>query len=260
MKAKIISAITIAILSLNIVCAASTRIESSKKYVTKTVKQELPAIDGIVLNCSVDVEIINGKTQKISLFGADNVLQYIKLSVINRKLVVDVKDGIQVTGRPRWKVTVESPIIASVELNGSGDVSVRGTNNTLQNILLNGSGDIDADNITTKGIAIELNGSGDVDINRLKVLDANIVLSGSGDIELNGIGENVTITTNGSGDVDAERFITRNLVIQLNGSGDVDCHADDTLTAEVNGSGEIEYSGTPVIQSTGRKSHIKKAD
>lgn len=112
------------------------------------------------------------------------------------------------------------------------------------------------------------------------VFDPKIVSNGSGYIALVGKSENQSVILSGSGDVDLSAMPTQNISVRNNASGSVRATARNNanvvlngagnveidsligeLNAEINGSGNLIYSGNPsniIIRNSGSGKLIKK--
>ncbi|MBR6757256.1 MAG: DUF2807 domain-containing protein [Bacteroidaceae bacterium] len=114
-------------------------------------------------------------------------------------------------------------------------------------------------NITAPDLAcVIVNGSGDVDVKSLHTTRFTATVTGTGDIELTGDCDEAEYTINGRGDIDAEDFRVENLTATVNDSGSVECRCTDTLTANVVGSGSVEFHGQPRnVYRSGRKAAIR---
>ncbi len=88
-----------------------------------------------------------------------------------------------------------------------------------------GVADVVLEDVATDRLRLEIDGSGEI-IAHGKVRKLEAVLSGSGDFKLNGL--------------EAEQCSVR-----ISGSGDAAVHVTGVLNAEVNGAGDIVYSGNP---------------
>lgn len=103
----------------------------------------------------------------------------------------------------------------------------------------------------------ENNGSGSIEIAGIKEHDMELLINGSGDIHATGQAAELGASINGSGSLYATRLDARRVTIKLNGSGSADISVTGALSATINGSGAISYSGTPssvdtVVQGSGR--------
>ena len=91
----------------------------------------------------------------------------------------------------------------------------------------------------------ENNGSGNIDLAEVTRDKIELVINGSGGITANGKVVELNATINGSGSVQAANLQADIVKIGIQGSGNVDVNSIDALTAEINGSGNIKYIGTP---------------
>jgi hypothetical protein len=111
----------------------------------------------------------------------------------------------------------------------------------VSSLRLGGTGDTLLENVSTDRLELEINGSGTI-IARGKVRELEVILSGSGDVE-------------------ADELVTEQCVAKLEGAGDITVHTTGVLTAEINGAGDIVYSGNPLktIKNINGAGRIKPA-
>lgn len=97
---------------------------------------------------------------------------------------------------------------------------------------------------------VKINGSGT--LTAMEVLEdkAELVISGSGDITASGQVKEIIASINGSGNLLAENLEAKKATVIINGSGTAIVHARSSLTATVNGSGDIYFTGTPSLVNT----------
>lgn len=167
---------------------------------------------------------------------SDNIAPYVEVFNQGNELVVRYKKGIVInlfgkdSKKNKVKVSIKSPKINSINLNGSGDFIA--------------TGDLAAENLS-----VNLNGSGDID---LKGVRCNAgaqpgafaaQLNGSGDIVVAGeiLANSTAIQLNGSGDIKTKNIVAHTLASQLNGSGDVVILSAiaDKSNVELSGSGDL---------------------
>ena len=216
-----------------------THVKSSDYFVTQPVKQKLGSFDKISVIGSVDVEFTVGNTRSMEIYGADNVIQYVELSVRNNTLYVNLSNDVNIYGKTRLTLLVTAPTLTEISVSGSGDVEVR--------------------NLNVASFKATVAGSGDVELNNLTAKKVDLSLTGSGDIEVRGTADKATYSVKGSGDIDAEHLVVRELTASVSGSGDIECYAEESLDATVSGSGEISYRGNPAkVNRSGRESSIHR--
>lgn len=91
----------------------------------------------------------------------------------------------------------------------------------------------------------EIDGSGQIEIKDVAHDQLTLVIRGSGDIIATGKATGMRAEIYGSGNLDAADLATETSAITVNGSGDATVQVTDVLTAEVRGSGDIRYTGSP---------------
>jgi len=170
---------------------------------------EARQVDGeftsVQLDGSADVNILLTTVQSVNVESDDNIVPLVETKVVNGKLIVNMKPGVSYTTTRGVIVTVGIKSLERVTLNGSGKMQVA--------------------NMSGPELAIEL--------------------PGSGHIEAEGKVDHVSITVAGSGDVVANQLKAHTADVTLLGSGNISLFADQSLQANLAGSGNIRYEGNP---------------
>ena len=92
---------------------------------------------------------------------------------------------------------------------------------------------------------VSISGSGDINILDFKNNNLSLNISGSGNITGNGEVETLVVKINGSGNLMSKEIKSKFATITINGSGDAEVFASDSISAKINGSGNIKYFGNP---------------
>ena len=92
---------------------------------------------------------------------------------------------------------------------------------------------------------VSLSGSGNINILDFKNNNLSLNISGSGNIIGNGEVETLVVKINGSGNLMSKEIKSKFATITINGSGDAEVFASDSISAKINGSGNIKYFGNP---------------
>ena len=92
---------------------------------------------------------------------------------------------------------------------------------------------------------VSLSGSGNINILDFKNNNLSLNISGSGNITGNGEVETLVVKINGSGNLMSKEIKSKSATITINGSGDGEVFARDSISAKINGSGNIKYFGNP---------------
>lgn len=88
-------------------------------------------------------------------------------------------------------------------------------------------------------------GSGDLELNAIDQDVVEISITGSGDVTAHGRARALTVGVTGSGDADLDQLRVEDAVVRISGSGDADIYASGSASAEIDGSGDVSFSGRP---------------
>lgn len=183
----------------------------------------------IVLRCSADLIIHQNKISnscKATVSAQENLLPYIHSNVEGSKLVIDVEGCI--TSNKRIEIEIASNALSKIYNDGSGTIS---SSNILKNdelkIILDGSGDV---NVRSKGESLECN------------------LNGSGDIIIDGSFNSLDLELDGAGDFEGDQLEVNSAEIHSDGSGSTTVQVKDKLNVHLDGSGDVKYYGSPVLE------------
>lgn len=182
-----------------------------------TVTETPDAFHALVVDGSIDVDLKQGSRTSLKLEGQGDAIGRIHRTV---------KDGvlhIWLTGNSNFgrtpRATLSTPTFDSLQVDGSGDVSLQA--------------------LDTNSLSVSINGSSDVKAaGKCATLDVSI--SGSGDFGATNLAaENVTASVDGSGDVHVNA--AKSLKVAISGSGDVDYVGRPQVTQSISGSGDVNH-------------------
>ena len=147
---------------------------------------------------------------------------------------------------PRCEVTADDnilPLVSTSWSNGAIEISAEqsySTQNGIEILIETPS------SLSRAGI----NGSGRIRLEDVLRDSAALTVQGSGDIVGHGRVQDLTVAINGSGSVRASELEAESVSAIVNGSGHAVVQATHSLTARINGSGDILYRGEPSEQHT----------
>lgn len=202
---------------------SAQKVKGNGKITTKSLT--VGDYDEIQMKGSFDMVLVKGKEGEITIQGESNIIPNIMIDVKDGVLHVAAKKGVNLYTKKALIVTVPFQELDAVCLNGSGDIVSEAT-------------------IEATYLEVKLDGSGDI-ILPVKTSRLKSFVIGSGDIELSGTTNHLAVMVTGSGDFegsDLESSVTDATVV---GSGDAVVVANESIRAEVAGSGDIEYKGNP---------------
>ncbi len=185
---------------------------------------------GINLCVAAAVKISQGDSQKVLIEGSVTDLKKIVTEVVDGKLTVRIRPG-------NWEL---------------GKVIIFITVNQLTDLVVNGSGNIINDTpLNALNLNLLINGSGNITLTELKVNEIYSKVTGSGTIKLDSkeLVKLQDIIIAGSGAVSANGLKTSEVHVQIQGSGMCKLFVEDKLNAIITGSGNIFYTGHPVLDT-----------
>ena len=188
---------------------------------------ELPAIQGVNAEGSIDVTITRGEPQRIVVRGPREIIDLIK---------TDVSKGI-------WTITTDG----CYRTNRA--ITVEIVMADLRHAAVAGSGSITGlSAFAPEEIDVSIAGSGDLQL-EVNTKDIDAEIAGSGAIRLRGTAGAIDVSIAGSGDLKAFELSTTTADVSIAGSGDVELTVIDKLEASVAGSGDVRYKGRPQVDS-----------
>jgi hypothetical protein len=190
--------------------------------------REIDAVTTLVLDSSGDVTITEGEPSLV-IHAQQAALGRLTSEVSGDTLTLGATGGFLNWGFGEVRYELTLPDLEQLEIDGSGDVDSR---------------------ISTDGtLVINLDGSGDIEFPDIDAERVEVTISGSGGVQVSGTATELEIDIDGSGDVDAADLQVQEAVVTIGGSGDVSVAARDNLAVRISGSGRVEYTGDPVVDS-----------
>ena len=210
--------------------------------------RELSAFNRIVVNLPADVYLHQDENARVEITAQENIIETISNEVTDETL--SLKNSSCLNTYKTIRVDVYTNQLSMLEVQGSGDVYsddvFRAEEQLTLNIESSGSMEIQAE---APRIDIGIMGSGDVVLDGSS-REVNTFIYGSGDLTMRGNTDMHTLKVEGSGNARAFELETMETHIDITGSGDCEVFAQDKLDVLIQGSGNVYYKGTPVLEVT----------
>jgi len=210
--------------------------------------RELPAFERIQVNGDFDVEVDTGRVSSVLVEADENLLGHIVTHVSGDKLIIESKNGSCLRPVHPIEITVNSPVVRGMDMNGSGNLSCFGLQTDELLVRLAGSGQVECYQLQASSVNYELEGSGSIN-SSVTAENLAALLEGSGEIRLNGTAVSSDLRIIGSGRIKAGQLNTDACVAYISGSGTLDTDVNHALDVTIIGSGIVYYSGNPVVES-----------
>lgn len=184
--------------------------------IKKTIQRNISNFSNINVQSSIDIKYTQGKLG-LSITGDSNIISSITTKVNDSTLHLSTNKSF--SSHHPIVVTVSSPKINSLIINGSSDIELSAINTTSLQLILNGAVDLLATGTTSK-LDIQLIGAGDAKLKSLITQEADVSLEGSGDIQLT---------------------VTKKLNAHISGAGDIIFFGHPSkVNKQISGAGDIE--------------------
>lgn len=218
-------------------CGMLDCVKGTGNPVTRTLT--VADLHGIHVQGSVDVQLVPGATQQVSVEGQANIIDLLETTVTDGIWIIRTRSCYS-TDKP-FIVHLQVPTIDAIRVEGSGDVSGSEAFN---------AGAVDLDVLGSGNVKVAFNAQ------RIRAS-----IQGSGDIALIGSAPDLDLSVQGSGDVKAFGLQAERATVRVTGSGDVHVNVRASLNARVTGSGNVHYRGTPAdVRSDVTGSGVVEAD
>lgn len=175
------------------------------------------------------VTVFPAQAYSVEVSAESNLLPYIETDVVGNKLRIRTRGIYSLRNHLPIQIAVGTPVLAGVNLSGSGSVK---------------TGSFESDNFSAT-----VSGSGNID-SQISTGQAKAAVSGSGTVYLHGNATSGDFVISGSGKIKSYDLLQNSCVITISGSGDAFVNASETLSANISGSGRVYYVGNPTIHTS----------
>jgi hypothetical protein len=214
-----------------------------------TQERTVGSFDRLESNGDFQVYVYPGDETLVEVEADENLMGHIVTRVYKDELIIENRhrDCLRSSGPVR--ITVTTPTLNSVELNGSGSIWCDSLTTDAFKADVDGSGSIQGVYLQASTLDAEMTGSGSI---RMKgIFDrTDATIEGSGEIVLTGESLNTEYNITGSGKISGNNMLTSNCYVNISGSGDISTWVTDLLDVEISGSGNVYYYGEPPVINT----------
>jgi hypothetical protein len=209
----------VAFISLSAI-AQSDCIEGSGDIIED--KVYLPAISSIEVNVPLNLVLTPDQNESILIKSNADVLRNLKLDYSSKKLTISARNKLC---PKNLTVFISLKTLSQIELNAVTK--------------LTGTGKFE-----TEDFNLEINGSAEVDLS-IEADEVSVSLDGAGSVNLAGKSDAISIELDGNGKIDASKHISKEVEVDLDGNGLIQVDPTTSLSAKLEGSGQILYKNKP---------------
>jgi hypothetical protein len=192
--------------------------------------RDVNGFDRIEVRGAYDLYLTQGAKYELRIEAEPEIMERLTSEVKNGCLVLSERENrikIGIFKSHKRKAFVTLPELKELQIKGASDVNG-------QNVLKTGN------------FQLIVSGAGDVDL-VLEAKDVDVKISGAGDIRLKGSAENVSVSITGSGDINAYGLTSKKASVAISGAGDCKVNAEQELTVNIAGTGDVSYAGSPKV-------------
>lgn len=205
-------------------------------------------IDAVRLSISADLAIRLGAQASLYVRAENNIIDLIDVHEDDGLVSISMRPGVSVTPHGDIELILTVPRLRAITNMGSGNIVGPEMIADDVEIQVSGSGDVSVEGIEADSIAITSVGSGDVTAPTVVADRLKVNISGSGSVSLEeGKVTSQELTIVGSGSYWASDVVSARVRARMSGSGDAQVQVVEELVAELFGSGNLEYVGSPTI-------------
>jgi hypothetical protein len=129
------------------------------------------------------------------------------------------------------------------------DATIHITYASLNSLVVNQSRKITCkEPIEALWLGVVQNSNGNINL-ELNVTTLDVTLNKAGNVTISGSAPEARIVNHGSGNLNGSELVTASASVVISGSGNASIHADEGLSGELSGSGNLLYKGLPRLKS-----------
>ena len=222
-------------------CHKPYGINGNSQPATET--RPMVSFDKITNEASFNVYITQDSIYQVVVEAESNLIPYIRTMVNGNTLIVDTRENLN--NHYPINIYVKTPVLNSIELQGSGLIALDSLNTEHLYIEISGSGDLNGE-VVTNTLNAKISGSGTI---FLEAHTSNIEtkISGSGYLDLMGETNTGSHIISGSGNINSYNFLQKDCYAKISGSGNMYLNVSDFLEVDISGSGNVFYIGDPQL-------------
>jgi hypothetical protein len=204
-------------------------IEGSGKVIEED--RQVSGVSGINLATIGNLTIELGDTEAFSITADDNLMEYIKTSVVGGVLTIETK------GR--------------VNLRPSKPIKYALTVKSLDSIKVTSVGNVSAPALEAEQFAVTISSTGNVSIPILSAKALNVDISSTGNLTIDG-GEvkSQVVNISSTGNYNAQDLASGEANVKLSSTGSANIWVTDSLTAVLSSTGDLHYRGNPTVDGS----------
>lgn len=209
------------------------------------VRQISNSVSNVVINGPLEYTLKPASQAELLIGGDSKLVGRVLTKVEGNTLYISTR-GIFITTGKRYPVRIELglPYFDKVQLQGSGDGWLRGFKQNKLEVNLQGSGNLSLDG-SVNTLQVRQSGSGDINMNLAPMEQLDLAIRGSGDVLIRGQVRSLQISNQGTGNLNLGQLKAEYVYLQNSGQGDVKVSAAQEIKGRISGAGDLTVLGKP---------------
>jgi hypothetical protein len=208
----------------------------------KTESRTAGIFSSVDVSGSIDVYVTQDSACSVKVEADENLMEYIIIKTEGDVLVVEPRDGYNLSGSKHIKVYVSSPIFKRLEVSGASSIAS-------ESMLT-----------SSEAITIQISGASDTKL-ELKAPKVSIDISGASTAILKGQTKDLFIEGSVASHAKCFELLSENADVDVAGASNADVFASVKLNAEASGASDVRYKGNAAVnQNTSGAGSIKKVE
>ncbi|TLX70431.1 DUF2807 domain-containing protein [Labilibacter sediminis] len=238
--AQLILSLIISFGSLSSCDYNTSYVEGNKNRISET--RELESFEDIHITGNFNISFVQNNKHKADLTCSSNIGNYIMSEVQNNTLYISVPENILIKEDKPIDLTIHLKTLNSLTTKGKTKIKT-------------------TEKLHAKYLEIECIGSSKLDLN-IDANKLNVNLPGASSFNLNGKINDVNIVSSGALQYNANDCEVDFYNITMNGAGNAKVKVNKSLKVQINGAGNLLYTGTPdkVISNIGGIGKVKRSE
>lgn len=197
--------------------------------IVKTEERSTPSFEGVEASRNVNVFIVQGERNGISIEADDNLLQYITTKVSGNTLEVSIEKDITIGQYKKLSVYVTMKNIVNLTVNSGGDINCTRL-------------------LQVKDVSLSASSGGDIDL-ELAGGKITVEVTSGADVRLKGSAGFLDVSVSSGSDFKGKEFVAKACKVSASSGGDVSVHVTDELSYSVSSGGDLSYWGDAQVTS-----------
>lgn len=208
----------------------------------KTENRTAGKFTGLDVGGNIDLYVKQDSVRSVRVEADENLMQYIEVKMEGDKLVIQPKDGYNLSGSKHIKVYVSSPVFKRLEASGACDIIG-------ENVLS-----------SADEISVDVSGASSAEL-ELKAPKVSGEMTGASNLKLKGQTKELYISGSGASHAKCFELLSENAEVDVSGASSADVFASVKLNADATGASDVRYKGNAAVsQHASGAGSVKKAD